>query len=100
MPEATQQTIAGTFEDRDDELEGAALEFLQAQTKEKKAKDRRTTAYDTLKEYMRDKDLSVYHCYTLRKRIELQPEDAKVKVVDVKDDESTPYLASENGEAK
>lgn len=88
---AKQQVIPDAFPDLDDELEGAARAFLDADALLTRAKDKRTTCYDAIKEMMRARGLDVYYCYRTRAKVRLQPEDAKVKVEVVKETESTPY---------
>lgn len=90
----SQKTIEGAFAPEDTRMEELVDSFLKAEGVVIKAKDKRTTAYDALKEEMREQNLEVYYCYRTRKRVRLAPEDAKVKVESVKDDESTPFQAS------
>ena len=95
MTEATQKTIEGAFPEKCEAIEIAAHNFLLAKKKSKKAGDRQTTAYDSLKEEMREHNLTEYHCYTQRTLVTLDAEDPKVKVRDLKADEPTPYAPSQ-----
>lgn len=90
-----QRTIDGAFAPRDEELEVLFVALLEADDRKKRANDRRTADYDSLKAALREKgfvDGERYYSYERRKRIFLNPEDPKIKIETVADDESTPFV--------
>ena len=95
MSTATQKTIEGAFPEKCEAIEIAAHNFLLAKSKVKKATDRQTTAYDSLKEEMRENNLTEYRCYTQRTLVTLDSEDPMLKVRGLKADEPTPYAPSQ-----
>lgn len=89
----SQQAFAGTFTPEDERLENLVIEFEKSKANVQKATDKKTAAYDALKAELREQGIDSYHCYKTRKKVLMAPEDAKVKVVDIKGDEPTPYHA-------
>jgi hypothetical protein len=87
----SQAAFDGHFTPEDERIELLVAEHEKAKANVKKATDKKTAAYDALKAEMREQGVDVYHCYKTRKKAVLAPEDAKVTVVDLKEDEPTPY---------
>ena len=89
-----QTTIGDAFPDRDQAIEAAVANLAKAEAAKQKATDSRTTAYDALKEKMRVAGLAEYYCYDARIRVLMTPEDAKVKIKPIRDEDATPFLRS------
>lgn len=89
-----QEVIPGTFEEMDEDLEIAVRNYNKAKEAEKKAKERKTTCYDQLKERMSQLGLEEYKCYQSRHKVRLRGRDAEIKVTTVKEDEPSPFRAA------
>jgi len=86
-----QTIIDGAFPDQDRTVEQGVIELLKANTRLVLARDKRTAAYDALKEILRSRNLREYYCYSTRKRVRLMADDPRVKVEDLREDQPTPY---------
>ncbi len=92
-----QQTLPGAFPEIDEDLEKLISQHEAAKAMVTKATDRKTTAYDALKEAMRSRDLEEYRCYRSRYVAKMDPGDPKVKSRALKEDEPSPYQPSAAG---
>lgn len=88
---STQQSFTGNFPPRDELLEANAAKHVAEAAKEKKAKLKKTAAYDTIKAHMEGEGIEEYYCYTLRKLIVMKPNEPDVKFKDIAETEPSPY---------
>lgn len=99
MASEVQKVIEGSFPERDERLENLCSQLAKTTAGLKKAQDKRQTAYDALKEAMREQDLDEYHCYTLRYKATLGEVDAQLKLKQLAATAPTPFQPSEAEES-
>ncbi|MEN1680317.1 MAG: hypothetical protein AAGJ46_12055 [Planctomycetota bacterium] len=91
MASGSQQVLEDIFPELDERLENLVMEFIKKDAALKKAEDKRQTAYDALKEAMRERELDEYRCYRTRYKVKLGSVDPRVAVKPVGANEPSPY---------